>query len=276
MSFYRKKGNATSAFFKDKGFYIVLTVSLIMVLIAGYMAFTWDVSPKENEELENNQDDTSNAGFDQTVTPTWPEENTDETAENADNTAAGNENTENTDNAVDENQNDAANASSGDETNNTENTDNTDAVSITDDQTDTSIIINYTRPCSGDIIKDYSGSDPVFSETLQDWRIHQGIDFSTDTASDVIAVADGIVEDVYTEELMGVTVVIKHEDGMRSVYQSLSINPEVLKGMAVKQGDVIGKTGNTASVESTEGTHLHFEMIKNGVYCNPNDYFKNN
>ncbi|MDF2686098.1 MAG: peptidase [Clostridia bacterium] len=264
MSEYRKKGNATSAFFKDKGFYIILAVSLIMVFIAGYLAFTWDVTPEENPEV--NQDDTSNPGFDQTDVPSWPDdENT--VSENDENTVVDNENT---DTETDGSQNEVTDVSSNGEG------ESTDAVSINDNQTDTVVVINYIEPCIGEIIKDYSGSDPVFSETLQDWRIHQGIDFSTDTAIDVIAVADGVVEDVYTEELMGVTVVINHEDGMRSVYQSLSINPKVLKGMAVKQGDVIGKTGSTASVESTEGTHLHFAMIKNGIYCNPNEYFKDN
>ena len=267
-AFYRKKGNATSAFLKDRGFYIVLVVSLIMVLIAGYMAFTWNVAPKDNEELNSTNNDTEE-GFDEAVIPTWPEDENAVVSENDPNAAVNNEDT-NT--AVEGNQTEVTDVATEGES------DSTDTVSITDNQTDTVnepvvVIIDYCEPCVGEITIDYSGADPVFSETLQDWRIHQGMDYSTEKAEDVIAAADGVVEDVYTDGLMGVTVLIKHEDGMRTIYQSLAINPKVLKGMAVKKGDIIGKTGDTASVESTEGTHLHFAMLKEGIYCDPKTYF---
>ena len=83
-----------------------------------------------------------------------------------------------------------------------------------------------------------------------------------------------IRDSVYTDGLMGVSVLIKHADGMYTLYQSLEENPKVLKNMEVKQGEIIGKTGNTANAEEAEGTHLHFAMILNGSNCDPNLYIK--
>ena len=128
-------------------------------------------------------------------------------------------------------------------------------------------------PVSGTVGKEFSLTVPVFSETMNDWRIHQGIDYHTDHAVDVAAAADGIVDQIYYDELMGRTVEILHADGTISIYQSLSDEIPVLLGQEVLQGDVIGKTGNTADCESTEGIHLHFALLRDGAYLNPAERF---
>ena len=105
------------------------------------------------------------------------------------------------------------------------------------------------------------------------WRTHSGIDYSTKDHANVFAAADGVVDDVYTDELMGVSILIKHDDGVYTLYQGLMENTKVLQRMEVKQGDVIGKTGITAIEEETEGCHLHFELIIDGKQVDPNEYF---
>ncbi len=128
-------------------------------------------------------------------------------------------------------------------------------------------------PVVGSVGTDFSLTVPVFSETMNDWRVHQGIDFLTEGEAEVQAVADGIVEDVYTSELMGLTVEILHEDGTRSIYQSLSGDAKVIEGQEVKQGDIIGATGVSADSECLVGNHLHFALLREGVYLDPNDRF---
>jgi murein DD-endopeptidase MepM/ murein hydrolase activator NlpD len=44
--------------------------------------------------------------------------------------------------------------------------------------------------------------------------------------------------------------------------------------MAVSQGQVIGKMGNSGVFETSDGVHLHFEMQKDGEYVNPEIYLK--
>lgn len=130
--------------------------------------------------------------------------------------------------------------------------------------------ISFAWPCdSMNIGQEYSGLTPVFSETLQDWRAHPAVDIVTEKPENVYAAADGTVEDVYTDGLMGNTVLIRHSETLYTVYQSLDENPKVLKNMEVKKGDLIGKTGQSASAEETVGCHLHFTVIENGTHCDP-------
>ncbi len=128
-------------------------------------------------------------------------------------------------------------------------------------------------PVQGEVGVGFSSTVPVFSETMKDWRVHQGIDFLTEGEAPVYAAADGMVDQVYTSELMGLTVEILHADGTRSVYQSLAGEAEVIAGQEVLQGDVIGKTGISADSECLSGNHLHFALLKNGVYLDPNGRF---
>ncbi len=128
-------------------------------------------------------------------------------------------------------------------------------------------------PVTGTVGTDFSLTVPVFSETMNDWRVHQGIDFLTETEAEVVAVADGLVENVYRSELMGLTVEIRHADDTLSIYQSLSGDARVIEGQEVKQGDLLGTTGVSADSECLVGNHLHFALLRDGVYLDPNDRF---
>lgn len=133
--------------------------------------------------------------------------------------------------------------------------------------------VTMILPVSGTVKTDFSLTVPVFSATMADWRVHQGIDYLTEAETEVVAAADGVVDQVYVSELMGLTVEILHADGTRSIYQSLGGEAEVIAGQEVLQGDRIGWTGTSADSECLEGTHLHFALLRNGVYLDPNDRF---
>ena len=129
--------------------------------------------------------------------------------------------------------------------------------------------VKMILPVQGSVGTGFSLTVPVFSETMKDWRVHQGVDYLTEEPADVVAVADGLVENVYVSELMGTTVEIRHADGSLSVYQSLAPDPAVIAGQEVRQGDKIGLTGKSADSEILTGNHLHFAVLKNGVYQDP-------
>lgn len=156
----------------------------------------------------------------------------------------------------------------------TESTDSSDsAVNAPADVPEQVEDVAMIQPVSGTVGTDFSLTVPVFSETMNDWRVHQGIDFLTEGEVEVYAVADGIVENVYTSELMGLTVEIRHADDTLSIYQSLSGEAQVIEGQEVKQGDLLGMTGVSADSECLEGNHLHFALLRKGVYLDPNDRF---
>ena len=122
------------------------------------------------------------------------------------------------------------------------------------------------------ISKDYSGTELQYNDTLKQWEIHKAIDFKAGEDLQVYAVSDGTVSNVYTNYLEGTVVEITHANGLVSIYKSLNSDVAVSVGDKVSTGSVIGKAGESMAQEANTGAHLHFEMTKDGVKVNPNNY----
>ncbi len=127
---------------------------------------------------------------------------------------------------------------------------------------------SYIAPLTGEIIAHYSPEQPVYSYTLNDWRTHSGIDIAAAEGTQVVNVCDGVVEEVLTDDLMGVMAVIRHTDGKVSRYASLEV-ATVEAGQMVKQGDPIGKVGKTMLLECGETEHLHYELWQDDQPVDP-------
>jgi murein DD-endopeptidase MepM/ murein hydrolase activator NlpD len=97
---------------------------------------------------------------------------------------------------------------------------------------------------------------------------HPGIDFEAKYRQPVFATADGVVEKAGWYYSYGNTVIIKHENGFETLYGHLA-RVTVEEGQRVKSGDLIGNAGSTGR---STGTHLHYEIIKNGKRLNPAKY----
>ncbi len=136
------------------------------------------------------------------------------------------------------------------------------------------VVIKYSMPLSGEIIKAFSVNVPIFSKTMNDYRAHTGIDIKATGDNNVKAAADGIIENVYSDELEGNVVEIKHSDNVITVYSGLEDLTFAKKGKEVKKGDIIGKLVKSPNFESADETHLHFEMLKEGNYLNPVEMMK--
>jgi len=126
----------------------------------------------------------------------------------------------------------------------------------------------YLLPLGSFIIKDYSGDAVVYSNTMQDWRVHTGVDFGDSRGQSVLAIADGTVTDVREDVLWGVVLTIDHGNGITARYCGLEkgSTPEV--DAEVEQGVVIGRLGEIP-VESKDGPHLHLEIRRDGVRIDP-------
>jgi murein DD-endopeptidase MepM/ murein hydrolase activator NlpD len=115
---------------------------------------------------------------------------------------------------------------------------------------------------------------PVFSSTLDEWRIHTGMDISTEEGANVVAVESGEVLAIYKHPMLGYTIEVKHSETHKSVYQNLDADSVSVKvGDKVAKGDVIASVGDTTVIELADEPHLHFELMVNGVSVNPLDYF---
>ncbi|GGJ74506.1 stage II sporulation protein Q [Anoxybacillus voinovskiensis] len=87
---------------------------------------------------------------------------------------------------------------------------------------------------------------------------------------DVTASLSGTVTKAEKDPILGYVVEIDHNNGVLTVYQSLA-SIDVKAGDAVKQGQIIGKAGQSA-FNKEAGTHVHFEIRQNDKPVNPLDY----
>ncbi|MBE6623932.1 MAG: M23 family metallopeptidase [Ruminococcaceae bacterium] len=134
------------------------------------------------------------------------------------------------------------------------------------------------KPAAGYISREFSKDELLYTPTMNDFRTHNGIDITGDIGSPVCSFADGVVEDIYDDPFMGTTVVISHSGGLVSSYSNLSkeLPAEIYVGAVVSVGDTIGGIGETAIIESAEVPHVHFEIYKDEVCVNPEDYLTAN
>ena len=132
----------------------------------------------------------------------------------------------------------------------------------------------FIKPVDGEIYKEFSMDSLVYSDTLQEWVTHRGIDIKAEMSADVKASADGTIKSIKNDPRYGWSITIEHNDGYSTVYTCL-VNADLMhEGDKVEQGQIIGKVGNSGVFEVADGTHLHFEMIKDGGYVNPEMYIK--
>ena len=129
----------------------------------------------------------------------------------------------------------------------------------------------FVWPVSGEVLSDFSVDELVFNATTEDWRVPTGVDIAAAAGTLVGAIGDGVVEDVYEDELMGSTVVINHGDGLRSVSCGLMRDIPVTVGQQVRAGAVIGGVGGPEALpcEGAISSHLHLECIGGGAQVNP-------
>lgn len=134
-------------------------------------------------------------------------------------------------------------------------------------------ITSLISPVGGGILKTHSDTELSYSKTMEDWRLHKGIDISAPIGTTVIASAKGEVSECYTDTACGVTIVIEHGNGLSTKYSNLASTEMVSIGQTIESGDAIGVVGDTAEFEIADEAHLHFEVIKDGRSVNPEEYF---
>ena len=94
----------------------------------------------------------------------------------------------------------------------------------------------FIMPTIGNVSKSYSVDVLVYSDTMEDYRTHSGIDICAGTGEGVMAAADGVVSEVYAHPMMGYTVVVRHDGSAETVYQNLAEDIAVSVGDTVKSG----------------------------------------
>ena len=130
----------------------------------------------------------------------------------------------------------------------------------------------FKMPVDGDIMKEFAENKLVYSTTLDIWSTHNGIDIQAEKTSVVKASADGTVTSIKNDPRYGLTVIIEHVNGYKTVYANLLSTEFVKEGEKVKQGQSIGTVGNSAAFEISDEPHLHFELLKDNEQQDPELY----
>lgn len=132
----------------------------------------------------------------------------------------------------------------------------------------------FIYPVDGEILRDFAMEELIFSETLDEWTVHQGLDIKAVRTTVVKAAEEGTVTAIKNDPRFGLTVIIEHQDGFKTVYSNLLTTEFVTEDEKVEKGQSIGTVGNSAVFEIADEPHLHFEMLKNGEYVDPKIYLK--
>lgn len=100
-------------------------------------------------------------------------------------------------------------------------------------------------------------------------KFHKGMDFKAATGTPIYATGNGRVSLAQRSATFGKVVYIDHGFGYRTVYAHMD-KIVTRRGRKVKRGDLIGYVGNTGR---SVGSHLHYEVHKNGRPVNPINFY---
>lgn len=221
-----------------KGFYVVIALCLVAVGVAAWSSI--DSVPSTPVEPEQSQ-----TQLQMTPDEQIPQQTTDSQESSVPDTSKNN--TEDS----------------------TENQPDTDNSQDSAEQTATEPVATFfVMPVAeGEIIKNYSENELLYSETYRDMRIHRGIDIASNTSKSVTSAGDGKVLEILSDSQYGNVVVIDHGNGVIGRYSSIDA-ATVSAGDTVNSLTVIGEIG-TIPCECVEKPHLHLEFSVGGQYISP-------
>lgn len=141
-------------------------------------------------------------------------------------------------------------------------------------QEEKNIELNFEKPVEGDIVKGFAVDNLIYSNTLQEWTTHTGIDIKAEKTTVVKSAEAGTVKNIKNDPRFGLTVIVEHANGFQTVYSNLLTSEFVVEEEKIEKGQSIGTVGNTAAFEIVDEPHLHFEIIKDSVQVDPSIYLK--
>jgi murein DD-endopeptidase MepM/ murein hydrolase activator NlpD len=242
MSEKKSFGEKLEAFFAGKGFYIVLFLCVAVIGVSTYVLFTGNGADVEEGSLSIPENDIYLPESNEQELALPPEFYEQELAE-------------------------PEPEQSLEEITQTEETG-----AWSDEQAEISDGAPFVWPVQGEITVPYSVTALIYNQKMGDWRTSESISIASELGTQVMAVSAGIVESVRMDDLGGMTVVIQHAGGLRSVYSNLASMPTVYEGDNVMTGEVIGSVGVTAPGETKDKPHLCFSMTLDGISVNPSEY----
>lgn len=148
------------------------------------------------------------------------------------------------------------------------------ATSTENQENETKKELSFEKPVEGEMVREYAKDSLIYSETLQEWTTHTGIDIKADKTTVVKAAEAGTIKSIKNDPRYGLTIVIEHDDQYQTIYSNLLTSEFVVEGEKVEKGQAIGTVGNTAVFEIADEPHLHFEIWKDSLPVDPTTLMK--
>lgn len=126
-----------------------------------------------------------------------------------------------------------------------------------------------------EVITEFSGDKLVYFETLKDWRVHKGADYSVKKGENIYAVDSGTITDFFKDNLYGNGIKLELAEGFTAIYYGVKSNESIAVGSVVNAGDLIG-IAESVPCEKDKKDHIHLEIQKDGNYVNPQNYLNKN
>lgn len=131
------------------------------------------------------------------------------------------------------------------------------------------VTIGNIMPVEGEVSHPFSNGELVKSETLGVWKTHDGIDILCELGTEVKSMSEGVVKQIENHPVTGVTVTIEQSNGLTVEYCGLAKELNIKNGSQVKQGEIIGKTGDTNQSEILQKPHLHVGVKQGSEWIDP-------
>lgn len=272
----RARNNSKDAMQNKIIMYSIIGVAVLTVILVALLMYSRSLSEEMQDSAidfgemanitsDNNTENTTNTNTESVSTQIGKSVNE---TENETNTAKNNITSTNTTNSTATTQNQT-------NTTKTETKKTTQTTNASETKTEeTKKELSFEKPVEGEIIKAFAKDNLVYSETLQEWTTHLGIDIKADKTTVVKAAEAGTVKTIKNDPRYGLTITIEHDNGYQTVYANLLSSEFVVEGEKVEKGQSIGTVGNTATFEIADEPHLHFEMLKDGVQIDPDTFIK--
>ena len=285
-------------FFENERLIIIVGTTIFFILaisigIVMYMSTKKDLEisertsnvTEETQKEENTENASTSIGKtveEQTEQGTLIKEDSEEN-ETANTNTTNNASTSNTENTTNTSTTNTATSEANTNETNTTNAQNeeqpkeepkNETTETQEQATETKQEVTFIKPTDGEIIGEFAKDNLIYSETLKEWITHTAVDIKADKTSVIKSSADGIVKSIVNDPRYGLTVIIEHDDGYKTVYANLLSSEFVVEGEKIEKGQSIGTVGNTATFEIVDEPHLHFEILKDGVQIDPSNFIK--
>lgn len=274
---FRKNGNSDT----NISMYVIGGIAVIVVIafVISYILYTNSISKQARLDINESLEITNQTDDSQIINMIENEQNSETVSSSIGRTVNEMENAQVENQEMESSNKMAVNTSNTQEKETEETTQEVNEANVNEttnelEETPAEQDPTFIKPVEGEILKDYSKDNLTYSNTLDEWTTHLGIDYVAEKTDIVKASADGTIKSIKNDPRYGLTVVIEHTNGFESVYSSLLTAEFVNVGEEIKQGQTIATVGNTATFEIADETHLHFEIKKDGENVDPNIYIK--